>query len=139
MSIPQLAPSAITSRIARHAVRRRPSITSASDVATPFAADVHLAAITKAGAGATKSFRCDIMDEVDRAQEAEEAERERALKAVRDRIAASFVPRDPRVGNDCIDCGSPIEQDRLKVLHRTARCAACAHMFERLHRGAVSP
>jgi RNA polymerase-binding transcription factor DksA len=79
------------------------------------------------------------MDEVDRAQESEEADRERALKAMRDRIAASFVPRNPLVEEACIDCGNAIEKERLKALRRTARCADCAHAFERLHPGMVSP
>lgn len=69
---------------------------------------------------------------MDRAQESEAADRERALRAASDRIAASFQPRQDGVDGICIDCGDAIEEARLTVLcGKTSRCASCAHDFEK--------
>lgn len=65
-----------------------------------------------------------MIDVVDRAQELEERQREEAIARVR--VAHSFVPRDPRDSEDCLDCGKPIEPERLRTLN-TSRCRACAH------------
>lgn len=72
-----------------------------------------------------------MTDEVDSAQAREEADRDRALSAARQRIADSMTPRDPAVALLCIDCDQPIEPERLQVLgHATSRCASCAQDFE---------
>jgi RNA polymerase-binding transcription factor DksA len=74
-----------------------------------------------------------MADDVDRAQEREQQQRDEAIARIR--IALSHVPRDPRVDDDCIDCGHAIEPERLRVLVSTSRCARCAHALEVLHRG----
>jgi RNA polymerase-binding transcription factor DksA len=74
-----------------------------------------------------------VADEVDRAQELEQQQRDEAIARVR--MAQAFVPRDPRVDDSCIDCGEAIEPERIRALSRTARCARCAHLFEQRHRG----
>ena len=71
-----------------------------------------------------------MADEIDRAQEREHNDRELALAAQRERIAASFAPRDPKASTDCIDCEQPIEKQRLLVVRSTSRCAACARIYE---------
>jgi len=72
-----------------------------------------------------------VADEIDRAQELEQQERDEAIR--RARIAASFEPRDPAVENECIDCEGPIEPERRRLLN-TSRCANCAHVHEAYHR-----
>lgn len=74
-----------------------------------------------------------MTDEVDRAQELEQQQRDEAIR--RARIAASFTPRDPSVETECIDCAGEIEPERLRVLKTTARCAECAQLLEQKHRG----
>jgi RNA polymerase-binding transcription factor DksA len=76
-----------------------------------------------------------VVDEIDRAQECEETNRELALAAVRKRIADSFAPRDPRVDTVCIDCNQPIQPERLAIVRSTSRCVECARMFEHRQRG----
>lgn len=72
-----------------------------------------------------------MSDDIDRAQQREEADREIAILAARRRIADSFAPRDPHTRALCIDCDQPIEPARLHALgHSTSRCASCAHDFE---------
>lgn len=78
-----------------------------------------------------------MADEIDRAQEREHNDRELALSAQRERIAASFAPRDPRASENCIDCERPIEPERLRVVRSTSRCAACAREYEAKSRGWV--
>lgn len=67
---------------------------------------------------------------MDRIQEQENLDRERALAAVRARIAASHIPRDASVDGLCIDCDEPIEPARLAALGRISRCADCARTNE---------
>lgn len=77
-----------------------------------------------------------MTDVIDQAQRTEETDRELALAAAQRRIAASFSPRDARVDGACIDCGEPIEAERLRVLvGKTSRCASCAHDHEQRMRG----
>lgn len=77
-----------------------------------------------------------MSDAIDQAQEREALDRELALRAVTERIAASQAPRDASVDGLCIDCHEPIEASRLRVLAgKTSRCASCAHDFERRMRG----
>lgn len=68
---------------------------------------------------------------MDRAQDQEQAARDAALQATLARIAAAHAPRDARVDETCIDCDEPIEPERLAALRKTARCATCAHEYER--------
>lgn len=76
------------------------------------------------------------MDEIDRAQEHEQRDRDGALAAYRARrIAAAFAPVSPIGARDCIDCGAPIEPARLAALRGcTSRCTACAGDYERAAR-----
>lgn len=70
-----------------------------------------------------------MADDIDRAQEREQFDRDLALRAAQERIAASFRPRDPSVANVCIQCEQPIEPERLRALSgRTSRCASCAQI-----------
>lgn len=75
-----------------------------------------------------------MADDIDRAQEREQYDRTQAIAAAQVRIAASFVPRDPSVERECIDCGLEIEAERLRVLRVTSRCARCAHIHELQYR-----
>lgn len=68
-----------------------------------------------------------MSDVVDQAQELEQQQRDAAIHRVR--VAQSFVPRDPRVNANCIDCGNAIEPERLRLIS-TCRCAHCAHAWE---------
>ncbi|MEI7036451.1 TraR/DksA C4-type zinc finger protein [Fulvimonas yonginensis] len=75
-------------------------------------------------------------DDIDRAQEQQQRDNDMALQRVRERIAASFQPRDASVDGTCIDCDDAIEPERLKVLAgKTSRCASCAHDHEQRTRG----
>lgn len=65
-----------------------------------------------------------MIDVVDRAQELEQRQRDEAIARVR--IAQSKQPRDPRVDDECVTCGRPIEPERLRTLN-TIRCRECAH------------
>lgn len=77
-----------------------------------------------------------MIDEMDRAQESEQRDRDLALQAMAYRVSASHEPRDAGVDLDCIDCGEAIEPARLAALgHKTSRCADCARLFEQRHRG----
>lgn len=72
-----------------------------------------------------------MSDDIDRAQEREQLDRDLALHATRTRIAASLQPHDTAVDGRCVDCDGPIEEARLAALaHKTSRCAACARDFE---------
>ncbi len=75
-----------------------------------------------------------MADEIDRAQECEQAERDRALKATLERIRLSHQPRDPSVENFCIECEQPIGAARMKAV-KTSRCKHCADAFELRARG----
>ena len=78
-----------------------------------------------------------MADDIDRAQEREQLDRDLALRAAQERIAASFTPRDPSVASFCIDCDGSIEPERLVALnHKTSRCAECARLFEVMFRNA---
>lgn len=77
---------------------------------------------------------------MDRAQAREEQDRELALRAAQARIAASFEPRDPAAGTDCLDCAQPIEPARLAALRGCcSRCIQCAERFEHRLRGYRTP
>lgn len=72
-----------------------------------------------------------MADDIDRAQDREQTDRDLALKAQAARIAASFEPIDPAQAGFCIDCEQPIEAARLQALRgATVRCSACARDFE---------
>lgn len=72
-----------------------------------------------------------MSDDIDRAQEREQQDREAALRATLPRVAAAHAPRDPAQDALCLDCGGEIEPLRLKLLPFTPRCAECAHIEER--------
>ncbi|MHB1273631.1 MAG: TraR/DksA C4-type zinc finger protein [Rhodanobacter sp.] len=77
-----------------------------------------------------------MSDAIDRAQESDAQDRERALAAVQQRIADSFAPRHGAIDGICIDCDEPIEPARLQVLHgKTSRCASCATDHEQRMKG----
>lgn len=73
-----------------------------------------------------------MADDIDRAQEREQIDRDLALKAHAARIAASFEPVDPALAGFCMDCEQPIEPARLQALRgATVRCSGCAIELER--------
>jgi RNA polymerase-binding transcription factor DksA len=77
-----------------------------------------------------------MTDDIERAQESEAKDRDRALSNTLHRIAASRSPRDVSIDGMCIDCAEPIEPERLVALgHKTSRCSSCAHDFEHRNRG----
>lgn len=77
-----------------------------------------------------------MSDDIDRGQEAEQLDRERALQRQLERQAESYRPRDGAVDGICIDCSEPIEPARLQALcGKTSRCASCAHDHEQRARG----
>ncbi len=80
------------------------------------------------------------MDEIDRAQEREQADRDRAIAATLQRIAAAFQPRDLSVLGTCIDCSQPIDPARMEALRGCcARCVRCAAAFELAMRAGCHP
>ena len=72
-----------------------------------------------------------MSDDVDKAQEREQRDRDAAIAATLQRVAAAHAPRDREQDKVCMDCGNEIEPPRLKVLPFTSRCAECAHIQER--------
>jgi RNA polymerase-binding transcription factor DksA len=77
-----------------------------------------------------------MTDTIDQAQDREQLDRDLALQAHADRVAASFVPRADGIDGLCIDCDRPIEPERLRVLARkTSRCAHCAQALEHRQQG----
>lgn len=73
---------------------------------------------------------------MDRAQAREEQDRALALQAAQARIAASFAPRDPSAGTNCLDCEQPIEPARFAALRGCcSRCFQCAERHEHRLRG----
>ncbi|MCP1375376.1 TraR/DksA C4-type zinc finger protein [Dyella lutea] len=77
-----------------------------------------------------------MSDEIDRAQQRDAEDRDRAIEATRQRIAASFTARDRSIDGRCIDCDEPIEPARLQVLAgKTSRCASCARDHEHRMKG----
>jgi phage/conjugal plasmid C-4 type zinc finger TraR family protein len=71
-----------------------------------------------------------VSDVVDEAQAIEEAARERAIEAFRQRDAASvaFKPAD------CLDCGDEIGAERRKAVPHALRCTSCQAKHERVKR-----
>lgn len=76
-----------------------------------------------------------MTDDIDRAQEREQIDREFALRAQRLRAQAALAPRDPAKDAVCMDCDGDIEPARLKALPLTNRCAGCARIAEGQLRG----
>lgn len=77
-----------------------------------------------------------MSDDIDRAQESDAQDRDRAIEAQRQRIAASFASRDHSIDGICIDCDEPIEPKRLTALAgKTSRCASCAADHEHRLKG----
>lgn len=70
-----------------------------------------------------------MADDMDRAQERDQNDRDAAIKAALAKIEATFAPRNVAVDGICIDCDEDIEPERLAVI-RTARCADCARQHE---------
>lgn len=72
-----------------------------------------------------------MSDDIDRAQDSDAQDRERALADTRRRIAEAHAPRNASIDGICIDCDEPIEPARLVALaHKTSRCASCAADYE---------
>jgi phage/conjugal plasmid C-4 type zinc finger TraR family protein len=71
-----------------------------------------------------------VSDVVDEAQAIEEAERERAIEALRQREPSSvaFTPAD------CLDCGDEITAERRKAVPHACRCTSCQAKDERVKR-----
>ena len=81
-----------------------------------------------------------MADDIDRAQDTEQADRDAALRAARARYEASFAPRTDGIDGQCIDCHQPIEPERLRALRGcTSRCIACATTHEQRSRGYHRP
>lgn len=77
-----------------------------------------------------------MSDDIDRAQERDAQDRDRATALTLQRIAAAHAPRDPSIDGLCIDCDEPIEPARLAALdHKTSRCAGCATDYEHRLKG----
>lgn len=77
-----------------------------------------------------------MSDSIDDAQAREQLDRELAIQAQTRRIAESHAPRRDGIDGVCIDCGEPIEPERLAVLAgKTSRCAQCAHDDEQRMKG----
>lgn len=65
------------------------------------------------------------MDDVDRAQEREQLDRDLALNALRRR------PVPPTyAGNECVDCGDTIDPRRRAAVPTATRCAECQQRWE---------
>ena len=76
------------------------------------------------------------MDEIDKAQEAEQRDRDLALHALHLRIAASFAPRNAAIDSTCLDCAQPIEPERIAAMRGCcSRCIECAQAYELRVRG----
>jgi len=73
-----------------------------------------------------------VVDDVDRANDAAEAERESLLRRMLARWVAT--PGVPRVAPDgtrlCRDCGQPIAAARLLALPQATACTHCAAVRE---------
>lgn len=77
-----------------------------------------------------------MSDEIERGQESEQADRERAISETLRRIAEARAPRNASIDGICIDCDEPIEPARLDALARkTSRCASCAADHEHRMKG----
>lgn len=77
-----------------------------------------------------------MTDDIERAQEIEQRDRDAAVRRQLSRIEASFLPRADGLDGICIDCDQDIEPERLKVLAgKTIRCAQCARDHEHRMRG----
>ena len=67
------------------------------------------------------------MDDADRAQQFEEAEREAALAARKQAAPLTLVKRGPRC---CCDCGAIIPAARLRAAPAAERCVDCQNAWE---------
>jgi len=66
------------------------------------------------------------MDDVDRAQEREERQREEALAKMQERALAAGVSY-----SHCEDCGDPIPELRRQSAVGCTRCVFCQESFEK--------
>lgn len=90
------------------------------------------------GGGCTReeTEQYTLSDDIDRSQEVEDIHRAQALHLALKQIAARNQMDEPSRDGRCIDCGDPIEPERLAALRgRTSRCSSCAHDMERALRG----
>ncbi|AGG89912.1 TraR/DksA family transcriptional regulator [Rhodanobacter denitrificans] len=77
-----------------------------------------------------------MSDDIDRAQESDAQDRDRAMASTLQRIADAHSPRNTSIDGICIDCDEPIEPARLAALdHKTSRCASCAADHEHRLKG----
>ena len=75
------------------------------------------------------------MDDLDRAQLLEEAERDAALQRVLNRTQTES-PKVTFLGvRICIDCEEPIGRNRLKAKPDAVRCIDCETINEKKHHG----
>jgi phage/conjugal plasmid C-4 type zinc finger TraR family protein len=72
-----------------------------------------------------------VSDLADEAQALEEAERARALSALR-RREPPFAP--PIEAAECIDCGDAIPKARRKAVPQARRCTGCEARHEKVMR-----
>lgn len=77
-----------------------------------------------------------MSDDIERGQEADAEDRQRALAETLRRIEVANAPRNTSIDGICIDCEEPIEPARLAALaHKTSRCASCAADHEHRLKG----
>jgi phage/conjugal plasmid C-4 type zinc finger TraR family protein len=71
------------------------------------------------------------MDEIDRGQEREQLDRERALAETRARIdAANAEAPAPAEERECLGCLDPIDPRRLHAHPGAVRCIECQYIWE---------
>lgn len=70
-----------------------------------------------------------MTDFADEAQAIEQAERDSAVAAIRERVAAPIA-----LHPDCLACGDAIDPDRLQANPQARRCLTCQEDFERLQK-----
>lgn len=77
-----------------------------------------------------------MSDDIDRAQESDAQDRDRAMTSALQRIAAARSPSNTSIDGNCIDCDEAIEPARLVALdYKTSRCASCAADHEHRLKG----
>ena len=76
------------------------------------------------------------MDIIDLAMRVEAAERERALKRVRDEAARRSTARNCHV---CQDCDVAISEARRQAVPGATRCVRCQSLHENNHNGNSRP
>ncbi|MDG4811674.1 TraR/DksA family transcriptional regulator [Hydrogenovibrio sp. 3SP14C1] len=70
------------------------------------------------------------MDEIDRAQQLEEMQRQQSLAVIQSRRQGKTLMSVPKY-RECEDCGESIPQQRLQLNPTTLRCVDCQTKSER--------